>query len=222
MAHFIRAGILIGQRRARVRSRTWRHAVAVAVLTGVVAGGVLLAQQLVDRVVARVSGALVYLSDVRAAAGLGVIEAGPESQQVQQMVQRQLLLNEVSRFPPGEPSASDVAAEVARLRGRVGDYAAFLAAHGLTDGQVGAMARDSLRIQGYLAQRFGSAALVSDDLAQEYYNAHPAEFTRDGVRQPFQAALPAARERASVERRRDAVTQWLRDLAARADVTIPK
>lgn len=117
----------------------------------------LAAQQLLDRVVARVNGMPVFLSDVRAAAGFGLIETGAESDQPRQMVRRRVLLNEVGRFPPPEPSAADVAAEVMRMRGRVRDAAAFQREHGLDDQQVRSMARDSLRIEAYLTQRFGAA-----------------------------------------------------------------
>jgi hypothetical protein len=180
------------------------------------------AQQIVDRVVARVNGVVVFLSDVRAAAAFGVIDAGPGAEQVRQIVQRLLLLGEVLRFPPPEPAPSDVAAEVARMKARVTDPAAFLVAQGLTEADMTAIARDTLRVQAYLAQRFGSNAPASDEAALEYYKAHPAEFTRDGVLQSFQEAQGVARERVAAERRREAVAQWLSDLEGRAEVSMPK
>lgn len=172
--------------------------------------------------VARVNGVVVFLSDVRAAAGFGLIESGQDVDQVRLIVQRLLLLGEVLRFPPPEPTPSDVAAEVAQMNARVTDPTAFLVAQGLTEADVTAMARDTLRVQAYLAQRFGSNVPVSDDAALEYYKARPAEFTRDGVLQSFQEAQGVARERAAAERRRAAVAQWLRDLESRAEVSMPR
>jgi hypothetical protein len=196
--------------------------VAALVLVGMSLGpGSRLHAQLVDRIVARVNGALVFFSDVRTAAGLGLVEAGPEAAQVHQMIQRRLLLTEVARFPPPEPPAADVAAELARMKARVPNLSMFLQSQELTDRQVEAMARDSLRIQAYLGQRFGGRAPVSDDVALEYYRAHPAEFTRDGVRQSFEDARALARERAAAARLRDAVDEWLRGLEARADIVLP-
>ena len=64
--------------------------------------------------VARVNGSPVFLSDVRAPSGFGLIEAGPERDQTRQMVRRQVLLAEVGRFPPPEPAAADVAAGARR------------------------------------------------------------------------------------------------------------
>ena len=224
MAHLVRPGVLThvpGPVRVLAARGTLAAAVLCAAwLTAFDAG--MAGQQLVDRVVARVNGVVVFLSDVRAAAAFGVIDAGPGSEQVRQIVQRLLLLGEVLRFPPPEPAPSDVAAEVAQMKARVADPAALLVAQGLTDADVIATARDTLQVQAYLAQRFGSNAPVSDEAVLEYYKAHSAEFTRDGVLQSFQEAQGVARARAAAERRRAAVAQWLRDLESRAEVSMPK
>ena len=44
-----------------------------------------------------------------------------------------------------------------RMKARVRDAAAFQREQGLSDQQVQSLARDSLRIEAYLAQRFGAA-----------------------------------------------------------------
>jgi hypothetical protein len=129
----------------------------VVMVAGLASAAGLFAHQLLDRVVVRVNGSPVFLSDLRAAVGFGLIESGPESDQTRQMVRRQVLLAEVGRFPPPEPAAADVAAELARMKASVRDPAAFQREQGLSDQQVQSMARDSLRIEAYLAQRFGAA-----------------------------------------------------------------
>lgn len=177
--------------------------------------------QVVDRVAARVNGALVLLSDVRAAAALGIIEPGSEAEQIRQMVRRQLLVGEITRFPPTEPPAAAVEAEVARMRAHVPDPAALRRDHGLSDGQIEALARDTLRIEAYLAQRFGANVPMSDDQAREYYTAHAGEFTRNGVLTPFESVVGEARERAAAARRTDAVARWLVELEGRADIVLP-
>lgn len=135
-------------RTGRLRATAW------AVIAGLTAFDAM-AQQLLDRVVARVNGTPLFLSDVRAAAGLGLVEGADEAEQVRRMVRRQVLLTEVARFPPPEPPAADIAAEVARMTGRLRDAAAFQREQGLSDLEVRSLARDSLRIDAYLAQRFG-------------------------------------------------------------------
>jgi len=57
---------------------------------------------------------------------------------------------------------------------------------------------------------------VSDEEVAAYYRTHEAEFTRGGDAIPFEEAVPAARQRASSERRSAIVGQWIRDLRSRA------
>jgi hypothetical protein len=91
---------------------------------------------------------------------------------------------------------------------------------GLSDQRINDIARDNLRIAGYLDQRFGTAVQVSDEEVTAYYRTHESEFTRGGDVVPFEEVEPAARLRASEERRRATVDQWIRDLRSRADVSI--
>jgi hypothetical protein len=182
------------------------------------------AQQLLDRVVARVEGYAITLTDVQAALGLGVIQAPPGADPIaagtQQMIDRQLVLAEVQRFPPPEPDAAAITREIGRLEMNAGArLPALMQSTGLTEQRIRDIARDNLRILAYLDQRFGTTAQVSDEEVARYYRDHEAEFTRGGDLTPFDEAEPVARQRASSERRRAAIDQWLRDLRARADVS---
>jgi hypothetical protein len=184
------------------------------------------AQALIDRVVARVTSTggttAITLTDVQAARALGVIAGASDEEAVQQMITRQLLLNEVSRFPPSEPAPAAIDAQEARLRAAAGArLPEVLRTTGLSDERIRDIARDTLRIEAYIDQRFGTALQATDDEAQQYYDAHPAEFRRDGAVIPFAEALPTARERASAERRRAQVDRWLLDLRLRADIARP-
>ena len=183
------------------------------------------AQQLLDRVVARVEGYAITLTDVQAALGLGVIEAPPGADPIaggtQQMIDRQLALAEVQRFPPPEPPAEAIDREVARLKTNAGArLPALMPSTGLSEERLRDIARDNLRILDYLDQRFGTTVQVSDEEIAQYYRDHSAEFTRGGELTPFDEAEPMARQRASSARRRATIDQWLRDLRARADVSI--
>ena len=185
------------------------------------------AQQLLDRVLARVDGYPITLTDVQAAVGLGVIQApaGPDAiaADMQLMIDRQLELTEVQRFPPPEPDAASVTREVARLKMNAGArLPALMQSTGLNEQRLTDIARDTLRIAAYLDQRFGTVVQVSDDEVATYYRTHEAEFTRGGTAIPFDEAEPTARQRASSERRRATVEQWIRDLRSRADVAVNK
>jgi hypothetical protein len=182
------------------------------------------AQQLLDRVLARVDGAPITLTDVEAAVALGIFQVGSGdavADGTQRMIDRQLELTEVQRFPPPEPSPDSVAREAARLKANVGPRLPMLMrSTGLTEQHIADMARDNLRIAGYLDQRFGTIVQVSDEEVAAYYREHEAEFTNGGVLVPYEEAAVLARQRVSAERRRGIVDQWIRDLRSRADVTV--
>jgi hypothetical protein len=183
------------------------------------------AQQLIDRVLARVGTTAVTMTDVRATMELGLIEVKPgedaQAVALQGTIDRQLQLNEVARFSPPEPPAAAVAEEVAAMKARVGSHLDALAVStGLDDEKLRQLARETLRIRAYIAQRFGTTVQATEDEARRYYEEHPDEFTRDGVRMPFEQAEPMARQRASAERSRSTIDQWIRDLRMRAEVVI--
>ena len=179
-------------------------------------------QTLLDRVVARVNGTVILLSDVRAAAIFGLIEGPADSElAVEETVQRALLVEEVNRFPPPEPAAEAVDAELERLRVRAGTSLDDVErGTGLSANNVRLLARDRLRIQGYIDQRFGLTVPLTDEQVLQYYRAHPEEFTANGQLTPFDRAEGLARERAGLEQRQRTINQWLRDLRARADVSV--
>lgn len=205
---------------SRLRQWLWR---ALACVAFALACSGVDAQVLLDRVLARVSGVPVTLTEVRAALGMGLIVAGPDEMALatEQWIQRRLLLLEVERFPPPEPSPQDIDAEEARIRQRIGTSLATLTAQtGLDERQLRQSARDTLRIRAYLDQRFGEAVQVSDEDVRAYYSAHPDEFRVNGQVPPFEAVETAARARASESRRQTTIDQWISDLRARADVSL--
>jgi parvulin-like peptidyl-prolyl cis-trans isomerase-like protein len=182
------------------------------------------AQQLIDRVLARVGTTAVTMTDVRIAIELGLVDASGQNQPsvaLERTIDRQLQLNEVARFAPPEPAVAAVQEEMATLKMRAGtNLSALMTSTGLDEARLEQVARDTLRIRAYIAQRFGTTVQVSEDEARKYYEEHPAEFTRDGARVPFEQAESQARQRASSERLRATLEQWARDLRMRADVVI--
>ncbi|MBI2829101.1 MAG: hypothetical protein HYX77_07525 [Acidobacteria bacterium] len=183
------------------------------------------AQQLLDRIVARVNGEVISLTDLKAAVALGVVE-GPagadETAAIEGLIDRQLVLAEVARFAPPEPAPADVARETAALTVRVGSgLAAMMESTGVDEVRIRDIARDNLRIQAYLNQRFGATVQITEEEVARYYRIHPDEFTRDGILIPFTQAEPVARERAGAERRASTVAQWMHDVRSRAEITRP-
>jgi hypothetical protein len=197
----------------------------VAVLIGCTALGTASAQQILDRVVARVDGNPITLSDVRAAIRLGIVEPAegvdPMLFGLRQLIERRLVLAEVARFAPPDPDPTTLSGQVSALKARVGsaaDLAALERSTGYGEQQIRDVARDNLRIQAYLNQRFGASVQPSDEEVGQYYRTHLDEFTKDGRVIPFVEAEPAARQKAAAERRRAVIFQWMRELHQRADV----
>ena len=124
-------------------------------------------QELLDRVVAQVNGDSITLSEVRVAVRLALIEVpsdvDPVSAAVRALINRHLMVIEVDRFPPIEPELYILEREVERLRTTVGnslDVEEFIRLNGLTGTEIYELARENLRIQAYLNQRFGTTVYV--------------------------------------------------------------
>jgi len=197
--------------------------VRVAVVACLLVAGGATAQQLLDRVLARVGTSEVTMTDVQAAVGLGLVELAPGEDPsvagLERMIDRRLVLAEVARFPPPDPQAADVAAEVAAMRARAGDrLGALMARAGLDDRRLREMARDALRIQGYIGQRFGTSAQVRDEDVRAYYEQHPEQFRRGGALAPFEQVEAEVRERAAAERLRGTIDGWVADLRMRSEI----
>ena len=180
-------------------------------------------QQLIDRVMARIGATAITWSDVRAAVGLGLVEAkSPDDPAaLNQVIDRQLMLTEVTRFPPTEPSAAAIAERAEAMKKHAGAaLPELMASTGLDEMRLHDLARDALRIQAYIMQRFGSTAIVGEDDARRYYDEHHEQFTRNGMLLPFDDVEGEARRLASAARLQDSITQWARDLRTRAEVVV--
>jgi hypothetical protein len=183
------------------------------------------AQELLDRVLARVNEEPITLTDARAAIGLGMIEltegVDPIVSALPQLVERRLVLAEVARFAPPEPDITSLNGQVNAIEARVGSperLAELERSTGVGESQIREIARDDLRIRAYLNQRFGSSVQATEEDAAAYYRAHLDEFRVNGVLTPYPEAEAAARQKAAAERRAAIIFQWMRELRQRADV----
>jgi hypothetical protein len=184
--------------------------------------------QVIDRILAVVSGEPITLSDVSAAITFGLIPTptGTEDRTqaaVNALIERQLQLIEVNRYVPPEPSDAEIAARLAAVRGRFEDATAFdraLAETGVTPAQLRARIRDSLRIESYLRQRFGAVYQPAEEEIVKYYRSHEAEFVRNGTLRPYADVRDEVRQRLIAERTAVLVRDWIAGLRRRADVTL--
>jgi hypothetical protein len=118
----------------------------------------------IDRVLAVVAGQLITLTDVTAARDLGLqpsdSAADPVRAVLSRLIDRELILAEVDRYAPPEPTAEAVDREVERIRAQFSSadgLASALARSGIDEKHLRETLRQDLRIRAYLDQRFASA-----------------------------------------------------------------
>jgi len=197
------------------------------VLAGVLWCTVSAHAQVFDRVLATVDGHMVTLSDLRATTTLGLTPAGATSSSdaaLDRWIERLLVLQEVDRFAPPEPSAAAVASRLAAVLTPLGtpDQAHTTLTHlGIDEGWVRRWVRDDLRIQSYTEQRFAGSLEPTGEELENYYREHAAEFVRDGRELSSDEAHALAREHVMASRRRALVADWLDGLRRRATIVRP-
>lgn len=195
---------------------------------GVVGAGPARAE-IIDRVVAVVEGVIITQSDVSAATRLGLVTAdqgagapvrdapGERTSVRDALVERQLVVAEVDRYAPPEPGEADVAASFEAVRRRVGaaEVDRVLRETGWSDAELRRYLRDTLRIEAYLQQRFGTIEPGEAEV-QEYYAAHAADFTPRTLPDAREAVVAAIAR----ERRTAVVREWIAGLRRRANIRI--
>jgi hypothetical protein len=147
-------------------------AIAVAVVLGT--AGVMRAET-IDRVLAVVSDQVITLSDVTAARDLGLESAAGAADPVRailsRLIDRELMLTEVERYSPPEPSSAAVDAELATVKARFASASAFdeaMARSGVEESRLREMLRQNLRVNEYLERRFSTAGDRRQALVAEW------------------------------------------------------
>jgi len=183
--------------------------------------------QLVDRVLAIVGTDVITLSDTRAVAACGLYDVAsakdPTAAALQYLINRALMLDDVNRYTAPEPDSKAIAGALEKLKARFpssADFEAALARTAMTEERLRGFVRDSLRIEGYIDQRFGGAAMPTEQEITRYYQEHQEAFTRDGRVPPLEEIRAEVIERASAARRDALVADWLERLRRRIEVTV--
>ena len=177
----------------------------------------------IERTLAIVGRQIITLSDVRTTMALALVETpsggDPVPAVTERLIERLLTLREVERYAPGEPTESEIDAELSRLRGRFDtplEFARVLEAGGFTTARLRAWIRDDLRITTYLGQRFAAAGVPTEQDIGAYYATHREEFERRGA--PYEEVVPLIREWLAGERRREVIADWVEGLRRRTEV----
>src|SRR5262245_59807617 len=158
----------------------------IVVVLCVLSTAIVHGEEIIDRMLAVVAGDLIMLSDVAAAVEFGLVPrtTGPDAVRVvlSQLIDRSLMLAEVDRFTPPEPSPLDVDRELTSVRGRFASDEAYRAAldrYGIYEQSLRQTLRANVRLRNYLTQRFTSVPPSDGELA-DYLRIHADRFRRNG------------------------------------------
>jgi len=180
---------------------------------------------LLDRVVAAVNNDVITLSELQQAVAFNAAIGGKgsgsrlEMETLQGIINRRLLLQEAYRLKVAEVSEQDIAAEVVRLRERLGTEASFqefLARIGLTEAQLEKLLGERLLVERFVEKKIGLFARVNRDDVQAYFREHPDEF-RDKRFTEVQKQITARLSEQKVSQQLD---QYVDELRSRAFIRI--
>lgn len=132
-------------------------------------------QQVVDRIVARIEGDILTLSEVRELRGFQELVDGKavsEAEALDQLIAQWIVATEAqaARFP--RPAETHVTAETARLAGKFASpeaYRARLAELGLSEAAVKRLIERGLHLAWYLDYKFRPAVQVPQEEVERYY-----------------------------------------------------
>lgn len=177
-----------------------------------------------DRLLAVVNGDVVTQSDVRAARRLRLlpgVSTMDDETLVTQLVERRLMLAELSRYSPAEPTVEQMTARrltwAATLPPGI-NLVATLESVGMRESALMAWLRDDLRITSYLDQRFTAAAQPTREQAQTYFREHEDEFAIGGTLPEFATVEAEVRRRVAAARRTTRIRDWVESLKLRAEI----
>jgi hypothetical protein len=184
------------------------------------------AQEVVDRIAARVENDIILMSDVRALRNYQQFADGkPESdaQILERLIDQWIVRNEAaaSHFPlPSEP---EVARSVERLKNSFSspqEFAARKKQNSLTDDAVRRMVESQIYLSNYLDSRFRPAIQIEPKAVEEFYQSRVVPRAQASGQAP--APLDAARDyiqeilvQQAINQRTD---QWLKESRARLHV----
>jgi hypothetical protein len=203
-----------------------RRRLVFALLMACLAGPV--RAEIIDRVLAMVGSQVITASDVRAAEAFSLV---PPSAKVRaptdtlvQLVNRQLMLTEVERYSAPDPERPLLDRRVGEIRAAFkspSEYEQALARSAMSEERLRSLVADNIRIEAYVDQRFAAAAQPTPDEVQRYYREHPSEFTKSGQPATFDEVQEAVLQKASAERKRALITDWLDRLRRRGEIDRP-
>jgi parvulin-like peptidyl-prolyl isomerase len=184
------------------------------------------AQEVIDRIAARVENDVILLSDIHELAEYQVFldgKAESDAQILDRLIDQWIVRTEAvtSRFP--QPSEEDVERSLARLKRSFSSPEAFeerKKQSGLTDEQVRRELKSQLYLSNYLDSRFRASIQISDSAIEEFYKDRvvPRAESRGQTPPTLDAAHDFIQEALVQRAINEQADKWLKESRARVRV----
>ncbi len=184
------------------------------------------AQEVVDRIAARIENDIILLSDIRALSRYQQFLDGKsetDAQILDRLIDQWIVRTEanVSRFP--QPSDGEIERSVDRVRKSFKseeEYEARKKQNGLNDGQVRGMAATQLYLSNYLDSRFRPGVQIDPKTIDDFYQKSvvPRAKARGEEPPPLDAARDLIQEALVQRGINDQADQWLIESKARLHI----
>jgi len=184
------------------------------------------AQEIADRIVARVENDILLLSDIRALSRYQQFLDGKsetDAQILERLIDQWIVRTEadVSRFP--HPSDADISRSVERLRksfASTEEYEARKKQIGLNDAEIREMAAAQLYLSNYLDSRFRPGVQIDPKTIEDFYEKSvvPRAKARGQEPPPLDAARDLIQEALVQRGINDQADQWLIESKARLHI----
>jgi hypothetical protein len=186
------------------------------------------AQQVVDRIIARVEGDVLLLSDLRELGQFQELQGSKvesESTRTEELIDQWIIEQEgkAAQFP--QPSEGDVTADLDHLKKDMGGEDAFqkrLQETGLSQAVVRRILRRVLFYSRYLDYKFRTAAQIDPAVEEKYYNTEFAAQMKARGQQlpPLDSVRPAIHELLVQEDISKRAAEWLTESRSRLKVEL--
>ncbi len=188
--------------------------------------------ELQDRVLAAVDEDPILASDVERAIRLGLQQPNPgetgeafRRRVLNALIEERLRFHEIDRFGLEQVPVDEIERNVARIRARFPDEAAFqkaLEEVGLDPKKLRQLVTRQLLVLTYVDERLGPRVFVSlDDIHRYYRDVLTPEMRRRGQpTPPVEDVRDDIREVLKQQRLTEEIVEWTRELRVRADVIV--
>lgn len=200
--------------------------IRIAAMGLLVVAGWAVAQEVVDRIVARVDTDIILLSDVRTLAKYQSLldeKSESDAQILDRLIDQWIVRNEAKAALFPQPSDADVQRSLERLQRSFSSPEAFEERKkqaGLSDEELLRLLRSQLYLSNYLDSRFRSATHVEEQEIEEFYKTRlvPRAESRGQTPPTLDAARPFIQEALVQKAINDQADRWLKESRGRLKV----